>query len=173
MLLAMRHNEKEIRGFFDKYRFLSNFHLVDIEYEGLTYPSTENAFQAAKSIDPEVRKKFTNISPKDAKALGKKIELRKDWEKVKQSIMYNLNFQKYSEKNEELMYMLVNTGAKYLEETNSWNDKFWGVCDGEGQNVLGIMLMVIRGIRNITLQNELINSMRSQLKFESNDLQGD
>jgi len=31
-----------------------------------------------------------------------------------------------------------------LEETNTWGDKYWGVCNGEGENQLGKLLMKIR-----------------------------
>lgn len=29
-------------------------------------------------------------------------------------------------------------------EGNTWGDKFWGVCDGEGENHLGKLLMEVR-----------------------------
>jgi predicted NAD-dependent protein-ADP-ribosyltransferase YbiA (DUF1768 family) len=32
----------------------------------------------------------------------------------------------------------------YIEEKNSWEDKFWGTYKGEGLNKLGILLMRIR-----------------------------
>ena len=31
-----------------------------------------------------------------------------------------------------------------LVEDNWWGDKFWGVCNGEGENHLGKLLMKIR-----------------------------
>ena len=40
--------------------------------------------------------------------------------------------------------MLIATGDAQLMHTNSWNDKFWGICRGEGENRLGMMLMSIR-----------------------------
>ena len=44
----------------------------------------------------------------------------------------------------ELKIKLIQTGDAYLEETNSWNDTYWGVCDGKGENILGHMLMKLR-----------------------------
>jgi predicted NAD-dependent protein-ADP-ribosyltransferase YbiA (DUF1768 family) len=45
----------------------------------------------------------------------------------------------------EMRDKLVATCNQYLEETNQWNDVYWGVCNGVGKNMLGRMLMYIRG----------------------------
>jgi predicted NAD-dependent protein-ADP-ribosyltransferase YbiA (DUF1768 family) len=39
---------------------------------------------------------------------------------------------------------LLSTGDIELIEYNYWGDKFWGVCNGEGKNHLGKLLMKIR-----------------------------
>ena len=39
---------------------------------------------------------------------------------------------------------LLGTGDTYLEEGNTWNDTFWGVCNGVGENNLGRILMEVR-----------------------------
>ena len=137
------HDESQIKGFFLKYRFLSNFELGDVIHDGIKYPSSENAYQAAKSLDPEIRKQFVDISPSDSKKLGRKIEVREDWEEVKYGIMYKIVLDKFS-RNYQLGDLLVETGDKYLEETNHWKDKIWGVCDGVGTNWLGKILMDVR-----------------------------
>ena len=46
--------------------------------------------------------------------------------------------------NAALNTLLQETQNKYLEETNHWNDTFWGVCNGIGENMLGKILMEIR-----------------------------
>ena len=38
-----------INDFRGEYRWLSNFHLVDVEWQGHIFPSTEHAYQAAKT----------------------------------------------------------------------------------------------------------------------------
>ena len=45
-----------ITRFREKYRWLSNFAEVSVMFEGGWYKSTEHAYQAAKSLDPEWRK---------------------------------------------------------------------------------------------------------------------
>jgi hypothetical protein len=43
--------------------------------------------------------------------------------------------------DKELRKKLLATGESYLEETNTWRDTFWGVCNGVGENWLGKLLM--------------------------------
>jgi ribA/ribD-fused uncharacterized protein len=142
----IKHNDKEICGFFDDYRFLSNYHLCPVWFEGLLYPATENAFMAAKTLDLEIRKQFLTLLPKDAKQLGRKITLRPDWEQIKYDVMLMVNMDKYY-RNPDLREKLLSTGDKYLEETNHWNDLIWGTNTVyEGQNNLGKILMNVRTI---------------------------
>ncbi len=141
-LSYVQHNDTEIKGFFYDYRFLSNYHLCSIEYEGLVYPSSENAYMSAKSIDWRVKKLFQIIDPKEARKLGQIVDLRLDWESIKLNVMQSILDTKF--KDSYLKSLLVATGDKYLEETNHWNDKFWGVCNGVGENNLGKILMSIR-----------------------------
>ena len=108
-----------------------------------SYPSAEHAYQAAKTLVPEERLLFaTAATPSIAKRLGRKVTLRRDWEEVKNQVMDNICFQKFS--HPELKQKLIDTGDLYLEETNTWGDTYWGVCDGKGRNILGLTLMKIR-----------------------------
>ena len=141
-----------ILGFFDKYRFLSNFHEqqgVTIWIDGLELEnrvpckSVENAFQASKTLI--LGERFIvaySETPGIAKKLGHKVTLRSDWETIKNDVMLELLTQKFS----HLYYrdLLLATGDAYLEETNTWGDCWFGVCNGVGQNWLGKMLMQIR-----------------------------
>ena len=138
------HDEHNIRGFFGDYRFLSNFHPCSIVH-GFTYPSVENAYMAQKTLNEDIQLQFTdpNLSSKDAKRIGRTIPLRPDWEQVKFEVMYDLNWYKYNT-HQDLKNLLLLTGYRYLEETNWWNDKIWGVCNGDGRNMLGKCLMRIR-----------------------------
>ena len=69
--------------------------------------------------------------------------MRTDWEQIKVGVMKDLVLQKFT-KHKELKEKLLATGDAYLEETNTWNDIFWGVCKGKGQNHLGKILMEVR-----------------------------
>lgn len=132
-----------IDSFSGKYRFLSNFWPCEIEYEGIKYPSTEHAFQAAKTLDIEERKRIAQLdTPGKAKRAGKSVELRSDWESIKIGVMREILQLKFADK--KLAQQLLDTGDEELVEGNTWGDKFWGVCDGEGQNYLGLLLMDVR-----------------------------
>jgi ribA/ribD-fused uncharacterized protein len=137
--------QNKINGFFGKWRFLSNFWKCPITFEGLEYQSVENAYQAAKTLDIEVRKQFQNIAPKESKSLGKKTEIRGDWEMVKLDIMLNLSLEKFT-RHPHLGTQLIETDDSYLEESNWWHDTFWGTHNGQGENNLGKILMKVRDI---------------------------
>jgi len=131
-----------INDFRGEYAFLSNFCPCEIVYEGMKFQSTEAAYQAAKTVDIKEREKFIYLGPGEAKRLGRSVKLRPDWEKIKLSVMENLLRQKFSDK--KLQERLFATGNEMLIEGNWWNDTYWGVCRGKGENHLGKLLMKIR-----------------------------
>lgn len=139
---------KIIDSFKDEYAFLSNFHPCRLDYDGLSFTSVESAFQAAKTTDIETRRQFVDLTPGQSKRLGRQVVLRQDWEDIKLSVMEDLLRQKFSDKNPELKQKLLDTDNAELIEGNWWNDKFWGVCLGEGENNLGKLLMKIRNQLN-------------------------
>lgn len=132
-----------IKGFFDEYRFLSNFQKCDIIWMNLIFTSVESAYQASKCVSFNEAKQFTLLNAKDAKLKSKNLNIRKDWKYIKYNIMSELVFQKFL-KNLDLRDKLIDTYPKYLEETNIWNDTYWGVCNNIGDNNLGKILMSTR-----------------------------
>ena len=134
-----------IDSFRGEYDYLSNFYSCPVEYDGLTYQNTEAAFQAAKCVDRNEREKFVSLSPGQAKRLGRKVDLREDWAAVKIDVMREVLICKFSQ-NPGLREKLIATGDVELIEGNHWNDRFWGVCRGKGQNHLGKLLMKLREI---------------------------
>lgn len=132
-----------IDRFRGEYAFLSNFARCNVTYNGRTYRTVEHAFQAAKSLDEKEQKIFLFLSdPAEAKKWGKQVHLRQDWEQVKDDIMKNLLTQKFSQ--EPFRLQLLSTGNAKLIEGNTWNDTYWGVCNGKGLNILGTLLMEVR-----------------------------
>lgn len=133
----------DIKGFFNRYRFLSNFYPSPIFHEGIEYPTVEHAYQAAKTDEKLLKQLISKMAtPAEAKRAGRMLR-RADWYKVSLKIMEELIRLKFGF-NSDLRYRLLRTGDAYLEETNTWGDKFYGVCDGEGENHLGKILMKIR-----------------------------
>ena len=135
-----------IEDFEGAYDYLSNFHYanVPIMYGGNQYKTTEHAYQAAKTLDKEERKLVQRCeTPGQAKRMGQKVTKRDDWEEIKYSVMHDLVRQKFR-KNKQLGLHLLTTDDRELIEGNTWNDTYWGVCRGVGQNNLGKILMDIR-----------------------------
>lgn len=133
-----------INTFMGKYRFLSNFWISPVTFEGDLYPCSENAYQAAKTTNKDYRLKFMDeaFSPKEAKKTGKKLPIREDWEQVKFQVMEDIVRDKFT--HPEVRQLLLDTGDEELIEGNSWNDVVWGVCKGIGENRLGKILMKVR-----------------------------
>lgn len=135
--------ETDIFEFQGEYRWLSNFWPCSVELDGLAFNSVEAAYVAAKTTDVEIRKKIQSLKTAgECKRFGRTIELREDWEDIKLDVMYKLLVQKFS--NKELARKLLDTGDRHIQEGNNWNDKFWGVCKGVGENHLGKLIMKVR-----------------------------
>lgn len=129
-----------ISGFFGPMRFLSNFFESQVSYNGLIFTNAEAAFQAQK--DPNRACEFVNLGPKRAKSLGRRVHLRSDWDSVKCQIMLDILRAKFADP--VLRLQLARTAPQELVEANTWGDRFWGVCNGSGSNVLGLLLMRVR-----------------------------
>ena len=132
-----------ILGFFNECRFLSNYHLCECVVNDISFISSEHAYMFQKSDDKEYQQSIIDaVTPREAKRVGRNVKLRDDWDSYRNTAMLIALTAKF--KNERERGMLLATGDAYLEETNTWNDTYWGVCNGKGKNMLGTMLMNIR-----------------------------
>lgn len=135
---------KKIEKFTGEYKFLSNFYPCGILYEEIKYPSVEHAFQALKTFDIEKRRKIASLKkPGLAKKMGHRVKLRPDWEEIKINLMEELIRIKFKN-HDNLKELLLKTGNSELIEGNYWGDRYWGVFEGKGKNILGKILMKIR-----------------------------
>jgi len=152
--------ESPIVAFSGEHRFLSNFYEADIYYwDNQRFKSAEHAFQAQK-CRPEDKESSRRIihakTPGEAKRLGRKVNLRADWEYFKLYAMLTIVRRKFD--NRGLGDMLLATGNRELIEGNDWHDNFWGWCGCVEQcggnlevgpypvptNHLGKILMIVR-----------------------------
>lgn len=134
-------SESSFRG--DRF-FLSSFYEAPIVYEGILYGSSEAAYQAQKCHSEEDRRRFSGLSPSDAKELGGSLVPREGWDSEKVGVMASVVREKFHQ-HPDLAAMLLATGDELLVERNSWGDRFWGTdMDGEGENMLGKTLMRVR-----------------------------
>jgi len=150
---------KVIDSFDGEFQFLSNFYpytskkgledgceALKLHYDGLVFDSSEHAFQAAKSLRFEDRKKVQEaVSAYKSKRAGRKIQIRDDWDLVKKGVMSDVVCIKF--RDLKLQKMLLETGDAYLIEGNYWHDNTWGDCSCDkckkivGRNWLGLILM--------------------------------
>lgn len=158
-----------INSFSGRYSFLSNFYPTEIEYQGIKYPTVEAYYVAMKADNSQIingihyslddfREMISKVeTPGKVKRLGRKISLRKDWDKYKLEAMNWAVREKF--KDEDLKELLLSTGDQELIEMNTWGDTFWGVCNGKGKNHLGKILMEVRnelrGIKRTGLEEIL------------------
>lgn len=135
-----------ITSFQGEHRFLSNFWpmQVPIEDEELRYYTVENAYQAFKTFDRRKRALIAAMKPGSAKKAGQRVVMRADWENFKVEVMRKLVLEKFT-RNLDLQTLLLATGDARLEEGNYWGDRFWGICNGMGENWLGKVLILVRG----------------------------
>lgn len=139
----------EFRG---RWAFLSNFYPASLAWEGITYPTSEHAFNAGKTLDEEQRLWIASSStPRQAKQRGRSVQLRPDWdERVRFEVMTDVLLAKFTCRPERVE-ALLSTGDAQLVEGNTWHDNAWGdcrcgrpACTAPGHNYLGKTLMILR-----------------------------
>lgn len=142
-----------IDRFKGEYRWLSNFWPSPVILDGDRFESVEAGYQAAKTLDGQVREKIRRLpTAADAKRfgrrIGKLIPFRPAWnDDFKVRLMRDLLRQKFTDP--DLRQRLITTGSEELVEINFWHDLYWGrcvchKCGGCGRNMLGVLLMAIR-----------------------------
>ncbi|WP_163470770.1 NADAR family protein, partial [Haemophilus influenzae] len=133
-----------VLGFAGSTRFLSNFWFASVEFEGLVYPTTEHAYQAAKTLSSTQRYSIRSLpKPWEAKSAGRNIALRDDWNDVRTEVMLELAHKKFM--HPQLRTALLGLGSRPIYEvTTRWNDTTWGVVERHdhfhGANRLGRIL---------------------------------
>ena len=117
------------------------FYLDDAEW-----PSSEHYYQAMKFEDEAIREQIRQAPhPKETSKLAKKHkkQIRKDWDKIKATVMKRGAYIK-CRTHKDVADALLNTGDKNIVE-NSQFDYYWGCGrDGRGENMYGKILMDIR-----------------------------
>jgi len=137
---------EKITQFKEKFNFLSNFYHSPFVVYDYKFATVEHYYQACKA---KTNKNFLYIfnspDPKTAKKRGNDVSLRRDWEFVKDYIMYTGVRNKFFN-NSNLEQRLIDTDNIELIEGNYWNDTYWGVClkTNKGENKLGKILMCVR-----------------------------
>lgn len=130
--------------------FLSNFAtgFGFYDQDGVYWNTSEHRYQALKSPILSEQDMIRKLStPLMTKRFGKKINLRSDWDRVKDDVMLDTLRLKFAS-GSVVADLLLNTDNDYLVEFAPWGDTYWGVMiiGGKmvGQNKLGKLLMQVR-----------------------------
>jgi ribA/ribD-fused uncharacterized protein len=131
----------------EPFGFMSNFYPSPITIDGKHYSTVEHYFQSQKFVGSAHELEIIKAAkPVEAFRLGQSREfpIRKNWEEVKDEVMYRGLHAKYTQ-IEELKKLLLDTKDRRLVE-HTTNDKYWadGGGNGKGKNRLGELLMRLR-----------------------------
>src|ERR1700744_531327 len=104
-----------IESFTGPYRFLSNFYPSQIEYGTRIYYHVEGAFQAAKTNDHPSKEKIADMfNPGDAKAAGRKVIMREDWQDIKIGVMRDCLRLKFAPDSDLAVKLLATDDAELI-----------------------------------------------------------
>jgi hypothetical protein len=162
---------KEI--FVNEIAWMRNDYPVSIVVAGITYPTVEHAYQAAKFKDLNIKNAIAKLpvfDVKKARSIGRKTSgINQYWDDIKENVMERLIRQKFSKTH--LGDLLANTGNSDIVFQN--RDDFWGTGGDindecwNGQNILGTILESIRDDlqfdRGIDPNNEIENKSNISL----------
>lgn len=128
---------------------LSNYYICPVQFDGRLYDSSEAAYQSMKTTEKTMRDMFIGLTPNQAKFLGRKIQLRPDWDELKEQVMYDIVKSKFMQNPDCLNDLRKTKGYALVEDTTGWCDRVWGKCycpkcKGTGENMLGIILTKLR-----------------------------
>jgi ribA/ribD-fused uncharacterized protein len=138
-----RANEKPYGAF-------SNLYRCTVVVDGITYPTAEHAYQAAKARTQPVRDWLLAAPSPALVAMAAHglytWDIVPNWSKLKVERMQTVLRAKFSQ-HAELRALLVGTGSARLVEAGTVDNavnRMWGEVNGIGKNTLGKLLMQIR-----------------------------
>lgn len=147
--------DTETEVFFYEQEFypLSNFSSFELLWKGHRFATSEHAYHYEKFTENAVNDGGINIrylimtaaSAHEVYKLAQenKKHVRKSWDRVKVSVMWEILRAKVAQ-HDYVRKKLLETGDRTIIE-NSWRDKFWGWGpDKKGKNMLGKLWMEVR-----------------------------
>lgn len=132
-----------------KYGFLSNLYPCRVVINGTYFfDSAEHAYQYEKANDEKVKQYIWDApTPTLACIVGHGLfpwMVVPNWKEIRVPTMKEVLWAKFT-LNDDLEKKLLNTGDAILIETSK-SDGFWGIGrKGKGENMLGKLLMEVRG----------------------------
>ena len=143
---TIKNIDSAIIGFVGDYEYLdTHYNSKLFDFNDYKFRNAESAFQSQKNITR--MQDFELLEPEESIKLASQIYVRKNWDNIKDSVMYNVNLAKFTQDKplKKLLKKTKNQELIYLS-----NDLYWGMKWNEskqkyeGQNMLGIILMQVR-----------------------------
>ena len=138
--------EKQIFFYEHDFYIFSNFSAFTLEWKGKLWPTSEQAYQAEKFDDEEMKETIRTASSAHEAykyAESNKNKRRDDWDNIKLSVMKEILREKVNQ-HPYVKKKLLDSGDKELIE-DSWRDSYWGWGPNkDGENHLGKLWMEIR-----------------------------
>ena len=132
-----------INKFDNEYIVLSNYYPQNITYKGITYNCAMNAYYGQLISDNLQKKAIANATPSRALSMVINSISKIDYSQEEQdNIMYEILKVKFSDS--KLKNLLLQTNQEPLNNNINWEDTYWGICNDEGDNKLGKLLMKLR-----------------------------
>ena len=132
------------------YGVFSNLYRRSIEFECETFATSEHAYQAGKARKPEVRKWLLSAPSPALVAMAAHglyyWDIVPGWSRTKFDRMRGVLRAKFTQ-HDDLRELLLSTGdARLVESATVDNEvnRLWGEVNGEGRNMLGVLLMELR-----------------------------
>ena len=127
----------------EQYGWMSNFHKSPIVVDSKTWPTSEHYYQAQKHTGCDL---FDQIAEASTPAKAKRLAKKKDHamtEEQKISAMRTAVLAKFTQ-HDFLRKGLIATGTSIIVEDSPY-DSYWGTgSDGDGINMMGLLLMELR-----------------------------
>lgn len=132
------------------YGAFSNLYRRPIFFEGRIYPTAEHAYQAGKPSKDAVREWILSAPTPSLVAMAAHglytWDIVPNWAQIKFHRMRAVLRAKFTQ-HEDLRELLLSTGNSRLVEVGRVDNainRTWGVVNGKGKNMLGVLLMELR-----------------------------
>lgn len=132
------------------YGALSNLYKRPIQFESQVFATAEHAYQAGKAAKKIVRDWLLSAPTPALVAMAAhglySWDIVSNWSQIKYDRMRAVLKAKFTQ-HEDLRALLLSTGnAKLVEAGRVDNlvNRTWGIVNGKGKNMLGVMLMELR-----------------------------
>lgn len=135
--------EEQIKKFVGEYEFLQMDYPCNIVFDDIKFKNATVAFLASKIKDNGAKRSLARLSAANARKKRNNIPENSEWEDNKEWYLYKVLEAKFNQ-NKDLKEKLLATNDKQLINNVTYPDTEYGIYNGRGSNILGLVLMKLR-----------------------------